>query len=248
MASSGGAGAASSSSSAGRPMTVLKGRALQERINVAKQNAYEGIVAPLQHLKFCILGLLCLQLIRVISWKVGAKPMLTLLPVHLLSAMSDFICLACAIPLVVSDVLGPCVRYACLGPTVTMVCAMLIVDTLSLVAYCFMAPPRPMPPGFVPLPDKLENLFGSWESILLGSVALEFALVTAAWRIYRELRLQGLYPPGSDALAKNKVVDHVSVMEVFCEAEDIALLSDCGARHCGTLAANSDETTELVTS
>jgi hypothetical protein len=118
----------------------------------------------------------------------------------------------------------------------TLVFAMCLVDICALAAYLIVATPRPVSPGslresrWVRFLDSLEANLGIWEFALLASVALQVALCISSWRIYRELRMAGLYPPGQD-VEKAKAKD-VSVLEVVCEAEDVALLSECRVGGC----------------
>jgi len=75
--------------------------------------------------------------------------------------------------------------------------------------------------------DALEACAGTWEFALIASVALQLALCASCWRVYRELRICGLYPPGKDPAEASTSIREVSMLEVLCEAEDVELLASC---------------------
>jgi hypothetical protein len=108
----------------------------------------------------------------------------------------------------------------------TLVFAMSLVDISALAAYLVVAMPRPLAPGAKTYVDVLEACIGVWEFALVASVALQISLCASCWRVYKELRTTGLYPPGTDPAAVGVAKD-ISVMEIMCEAEDVELLADC---------------------
>merc|ERR1711879_808231 len=102
----------------------------------------------------------------------------------------------------------------------------------ALIGYLVISPRRPKAKGVISPIERMSSIAGVWLSLILASGALQCALLAASWRIYRELRLAGLYPPGNQSIAKGLTVKHVSVLEVVCEGEDLATLkgySCCGA-------------------
>lgn len=57
------------------------------------------------------------------------------------------------------------------------------------------------------------------------------ALCSSSWRLYKELRLSGLYPPGTDPSTIGDT-RQVSVLELLCEAEDaeaVAAYAECSS-------------------
>jgi len=130
------------------------------------------------------------------------------------------------------------VQNGFLGPMLTLIFAMSLVDVSALTAYLVIATPRPLSPGAKSYVDVLEAIVGVWEFALVSSVALQVALCVSSWRVYRELRLTGLYPPGSDPAGD---IREVSVMEVMCEAEDVELLADCKCASVMSCAEDVDE-------
>merc|ERR1719291_434088 len=117
---------------------------------------------------------------------------------HFLTTTSDISCLLCATPLFATGTQGQCVQLGCLGPMLTLVFAMSLVDISALGAYLVIARPRPLSPGARSYVDALEACMGVWEFAIVASVFLQLVLCTSSWRIYRELRVNGVYPPGID--------------------------------------------------
>ncbi|CAE8673172.1 unnamed protein product, partial [Polarella glacialis] len=72
--------------------------------------------------------------------------------------------------------------------------------------------------------DVMEAVLGVWEWALLASVSLQLALCVSCWRVYRELRMAGLYAPDRPADVATRKTTEISVMEIMCEAEDIEYL------------------------
>merc|ERR1712048_597221 len=142
---------------------------------------------------------------------------------HLLSMVSDVASVMCALPLFTAGIQGKCVRNGFLGPMLTMVFAMSLVDDSALAAYLVYASPRPLSPGANSYMDVVEAVMGAWEFSIVSSVALQTTMLVSFWRVYRVLRLGGLYPPGTSG----DKIPEVSVLEVMCEAEDIALIRTC---------------------
>lgn len=201
-------------------------KALEGRLRVAQEKAAAESALPLVHGRCCLLGLTVLELIRAAAWWQGTIPGYSVFGMHFLTTTSDIACLLCAMPLFVTGTQGQCVQLGCLGPMLTLVFAMSLVDISALGAYLVVATPRPLAPGARSYVDALEACVGVWEFALVASVALQMALCASSWRVYRELRMTGLYPPGSDPAGVGKIRE-ISVMEVMCEAEDVELLADC---------------------
>mmetsp|Transcript_34955 Transcript_34955/g.78749 ORF Transcript_34955/g.78749 Transcript_34955/m.78749 type:complete len:316 (+) Transcript_34955:136-1083(+) len=202
-------------------------RALRERLRGAYEIAAEGSAAPMAHGRCCMAGLSLLELIRVTAWMQGTVPGYTVFGMHFLTTASDFACILCALPVFLCGIRGRCVQLGCLGPSLTLVFAMSLVDLSALGVYLLVATPRPLAPGSKTYFDVLEACVGVWEFALIASVALQVALCCSSWRIYRCLRRTGLYPPGAPAAEVGKAVEDISVLEVMCEAEDAKLISDC---------------------
>mmetsp|Transcript_30679 Transcript_30679/g.60211 ORF Transcript_30679/g.60211 Transcript_30679/m.60211 type:complete len:354 (+) Transcript_30679:63-1124(+) len=201
-------------------------KALEERLRVANDKAAREAALPLVHGRCCLMGLMVLELLRFAAWWQGTTPGYAVFGMHFLTTTSDVACILCAVPLFMTGTQGQCVQLGCLGPMLTLVFAMSLVDISALGAYLVVATPQPLPPGAKSYVDALEACVGVWEFALVASVSLQMALCASSWQVYRELRTTGLYPPGSDPAGVGKTKE-ISVMEVMCEAEDVELLADC---------------------
>eukprot|EP00449_Zooxanthella_nutricula_P057033 CAMPEP_0198583028 /NCGR_PEP_ID=MMETSP1462-20131121/126243_1 /TAXON_ID=1333877 /ORGANISM="Brandtodinium nutriculum, Strain RCC3387" /LENGTH=134 /DNA_ID=CAMNT_0044314439 /DNA_START=1 /DNA_END=402 /DNA_ORIENTATION=+ len=78
---------------------------------------------------------------------------------------------------------------------------------------------------------------GVWECILLASNMLEAALAVSSWRFYKAFREAGLYPPRTEG---ERITKEVAMLELVCEAEDVALLSE----HCSTCSSAAQHNVE----
>lgn len=201
-------------------------KVLEGRLRDAQAKAAKEVASPLTHGRCCLAGLIFVELIRTAAWWQGTIPGWSVFGMHFLTTSSDLACILCAVPLFSIGIRGQCVQLGCLGPMLTLVFAMCLVDLSALGAYLVVATPRPLSPGARSFLDALEAVIGVWEFALLASVAFQLALCSSSWRVYKELRVIGLYPPGSDPASVGEL-RHVSVLEVMCEAEDVELLADC---------------------
>ncbi|CAK0858717.1 unnamed protein product [Prorocentrum cordatum] len=194
---------------------------IREVQRAAAAQAFEFLV----HGRVSLVGLALLQVIRAFCWLKGNIPGATVLGMHFLTTISDVAVCFFAVPLFFYGTSGQCVQLGCLGPMLTLVFAMTLVDLSALVAYLVVATPRPLSPDSHSFVDVLEACIGIWEFVLVASVALQVSLCLSTWRVYRGLRKVGLYPPDSDPTKVGASRD-VSVLEVVCEAEDVELLSN----------------------
>jgi len=206
-------------------------KALEGRLRDAQARVTLEVAQPLAHGRCALVGLFCVELIRFAAWWQGIVPGWSVFGMHFLTTASDFSCLACAVPLFVVGVQGQCVTMGCLGPMLTLVFAMCLVDLSAFCAYMVVATPRPLSPGAQSMLDLCEAVIGVWEFALVASVALQISLCACSWRVYRELRTFGLYPPGSEPAGVGEK-RNVSMLEVMCEAEDVELLAECEMANC----------------
>lgn len=205
---------------------VLDQATCQRRVAAAHKRVATELAAPFAHGRCCIFGLAVLELIRVSAWLQGEIPGYSVFGMHFLTTITDLSCLLCTLPVFMLGAQGQCVQLGCLGPMLTLVFAMALVDMSALAAYLVVATPRPLAPGAKSFVDELEATLGVWEFALVASVALQAALLASSWRVYRQLRMAGLYPPGLDVSSLDKT-HTVSILEVMCEAEDLELLTEC---------------------
>lgn len=179
---------------------------------------------PLFHGRCALAGLLALTTLRAMAWVEGISPGHVLFGIHWLTSTADVACIACAAPFFFQGTRGQCVFLGCIGPMVTLIFSMCLADCGALVAYMAIATPRPLRVGGRSWVAVLEACIGTWEFVLFASVALQLSLCTSSWRIYRLLRMAGLYPPGRRPKGLGKILD-VSCLELVCEADDASRLS-----------------------
>eukprot|EP00929_Paragymnodinium_shiwhaense_P004708 TRINITY_DN10582_c0_g1_i1.p1 TRINITY_DN10582_c0_g1~~TRINITY_DN10582_c0_g1_i1.p1 ORF type:complete len:256 (+),score=43.11 TRINITY_DN10582_c0_g1_i1:173-940(+) len=203
------------------------GSTLEGRVRTALRHADVGASGPLTHGRCSMVGLVLLQSLRVVAVYTAMLPAPALVTTQILSCMADICAVCCTLPLFLWGIRSQCVRKACLGPMLTMVFAMMTLDASGLAAYLVLAPHRPEEPGSASVFMKLVAIIDVWELLFFASVSLEMALATACWRVYRELRVTGLYPPSLESLAKGEKVEYVSMLELVCEPDDIKAMSTC---------------------
>mmetsp|Transcript_22074 Transcript_22074/g.62703 ORF Transcript_22074/g.62703 Transcript_22074/m.62703 type:complete len:246 (-) Transcript_22074:129-866(-) len=203
-----------------------KRKLLEARVRGAQEKAEPQVLVPMWRGRCCLGGLLVLEMLRGTAWWQGIIPGYPVLGMHFLTTASDFACVLCALPFYLAGIAGTCVSNGCLGPMLTLVFAMALVDVSALCAFLVIATPRPLAPGARSVLDVLEAAIGAWEFMLVGSVAFQMALCHCSWRLYRDLRQAGLYPPGTDPGALDKIRP-VSCLEVVCDAEDVEYLKNC---------------------
>lgn len=211
-----------------QPQLSPRSAALSKRLGIAVEKAAAGSVWPLCHGRCCVMFMMVLCAIRLFAWHLGNVPGGTIWFVHIFSLLADLVTIIVTLPLLIcgtcGGVQGQCVKFGCVGPMMTMVVAMNLVDCCSLIAFFAYAAPRPLPAHGRSYVDVLELVHPVWELVLVASCALNFAVCVSCWRIYRELRAAGLYPPNSKGETPRETV---SPFEVLCEAEDVALLAEC---------------------
>lgn len=169
----------------------------------------------------CLVGLGIVQLTRIVAWCENLLPGRAVYGIHWLTTVSDAVSLLSTLPFFIQGTRGKCVMFGCVGPMVTLVFSMCLADAGALIAYLAIARPQPLSEDASSrsLYDVMQALIGAWEFLLFASVALQLTLCACCWRIYRELRVIGLYPPGGRPLANASKVE-VSYFEIVCEAED----------------------------
>lgn len=192
---------------------------LEKCYSTAHAIAASQAAQPLWHGRCCIVGLVILGIVRAAAWYEGVFPGSVLFGIHWLTSTSDLACLLCSVPFFCQGTKGKCVYLGCIGPMVTLVFSMCLADMGALLAYLAIARPQPLGAHSKSWVAVVQASVGTWEFILFASVSLQIALCLSSWRIYRQLRLTGLYPPGKKPLGLGKIID-VSVLELVCEADD----------------------------
>mmetsp|Transcript_64071 Transcript_64071/g.119085 ORF Transcript_64071/g.119085 Transcript_64071/m.119085 type:complete len:270 (-) Transcript_64071:55-864(-) len=206
----------------------------EQRLRHAEEKASDSTRGHVRHLSCGLVGLGLLMMLRSAAWTLGIQPSAPAFMMNVMSAGIDIFALVIGVPLACTGPFGCCMKKACLGPVLTLLFAISAVDICALCTFFAYVAPQPMPAGEHTVLQKLELMCTTWQSILVASVCLEIVVCTSAWRLYQDLRLVGLYPPHNVAFRKGKVPARVSPMEIFCESEDVALLSDAGGKCCST--------------
>jgi len=223
------------------PDRAARQRLLEKCLRKACKNAAEEAAEPLILGRIALAGLAFLALVRGVAWWDGNMPG-SVFGVHFLTTTTDAICVASMLPLYSTGTRGQCVQIGCVGPTLTLIFAMFIVDLGALCTFLVLATPKPLLQGSRSFVDVAEAIIGAWDFMLFASVSLQVALCASSWRIYKTLRMNGLYPPGSSPPGVG-TIEEVSFLELICEAEDAELLKDC---NCRKVAAESDASVDRV--
>jgi len=211
----------------GTPNPSLRRRAQEGRIRVAKRQAAQESQAPIVHARGCVVALSVLLALRLLD---ACRAGLPWYPMRgMLSAASDIVCICCSMPLLAGGTEGYCVEGGFLGPALTLVFAMSCTDGILLCAFIVLGFPGKLLENGTLRFQVLEASFGVWDILLFASAPLQLALVASLWRVYRELRKAGVYPPGSDPLVEVQKRD-ISMLEVMCEVEDAEAIENCTPR------------------
>jgi len=213
----------------GVPNPSRRRRAQEGRIRVAKRQAAQESRAPIVHVRGCVVALSVLLVLRLLETCRAGLPGYPMRGMHLLSTASDIACICCSMPLLAGGTEGYCVEGGFLGPALTLVFAMSCTDGILLCAFIVLGFPRKLLENGTLRFQVLEASFGVWDILLFASAPLQLALVASLWRVYRELRKAGVYPPGSDPLVEVQKRD-ISMLEVMCEVEDAEAIENCTPR------------------
>lgn len=217
------------------PRNQLARRGVQNRIRVAVGKVADETRKQVQLGRLTLLGLLLLQTTRVGDFLVGGGCSADggpLFAIQFLCVSSDMGCLLLMSPLFLQRVGGHSPMFEYIGPMLTGLAALTIVDTAAFLTFMVLGLRMPVSPGslrssqLARVTDAIFANLGVWELTLICSVCLQVALCACSWRIYVAVREAGLYPPGDPARELSKV----SVLEVFCdEPEGAPLCEFCGA-------------------
>lgn len=203
----------------------------QLRFDAATKKALRVSEMPLAGVRWSVFGLVILWGLRLVAWHLGSVPRISARITAELSGIADLILVVATLPLAVSGVQGACVTCKCLGSVMTMVTAMMVLDSGAALGFLVTndASGRARAFGANSLADRLEAVLGVWECVLLSSVALELSLFLSLWRLYRELRFAGYYPPQNQSLVKGGAPTNVSHLEICCEEGDVHDIQCCHA-------------------
>lgn len=205
--------------------TSVERAARQALLEKAHEKAAVDSAKPLCHGRVALFGLMLVAVVRALAWWDGNIPGGSVWGIHFLTTASDAVSMVFALPFFCTGTAGQCVQLGFVGPLMTLIFAMTVVDASALFSFLLVATPRPLPPGVRSLVDLAEACIGIWDIALFASVSLQIALLTSSWRVYKELRMQGLYPPGTLPAGMGKI-EPVSILEVCCEIDDVKFLNE----------------------
>lgn len=174
--------------------------------------------------RFCFAGLVMLLSIRCSAWFLGSGPDPSVLYVHTLCSYSDLLSTCFSVPYITIDKEGWLVRRGFLGMLMSVIVSMVFLDIGTLVLSLLTIMPRPSPRNMAYF-EVAQQKFGAWEGMAVASVALQFTLLVCAFRIYKEFRTAGAYPPSALPPSDGAVRITVSPLEIVCEPETVELLS-----------------------
>lgn len=197
---------------------------------------------PLQHARFCVVGLVAVSSLRGCAVNVYNMPSGLHWTAHMLSVAADAISIVGASPVFTLTTLSAIVEHRCLGSLLTLLLTAALCDLGAAIIFfstaggsfwILMGPATAADEG---APSSVAFI-GVWECILTSSNVLQAALCVSAWRFYSAFREAGIYPPDAEGVRVHK---EVSPLELICEAEDVALLSDhCASCHSTTCEEHS---------
>jgi len=204
-----------------RPDRLFRRQLLQTCYQRAFGNVLAESLRPLWQGRVALLGLVLVQGMRGAAWLDGEMPGASVNGLHALTIVADVIALCVAVPLFFCQTLQGCVRGGRAGLVLTLVFALTCVELGALLSYCFVGAPRPFSPGRKTVLKVAEAYLTLWECTLTASAALQVCLLVCCWRIYKELRKNGLYPIGTAPAGFGQDIEEVSVFEMLCEVEDV---------------------------
>jgi len=204
-----------------RPDRLFRRQLLQTCYHTAFRNVLAESLRPLWQGRLALVGLLLVQGLRAAAWLDGELPGAAVNGLHALTIVADVIALGVAAPLFFCQTLQGCVRGGRAGLVLTLIFALTCVELGALFSYCFVGAPRPFSPGRKTVLVVAEAYLTLWECTLAASTALQVCLLISCWRIYRELRRNGLYPLGTPPAGFGQDIQEVSVFEMLCEVEDV---------------------------
>lgn len=216
--------------------TVHRRRMEVPMVRSPEQQAMMGATTAICHGRRCLEGLVLVNILRIVAYCAGNSAFTTILVLHGLCFIADSVSFFAAIPLFTPIIVGACVQRACVGPMMTLVLTMCLIETGALIMVICTSSQRPARQSASGI-EVAEAAFDVWALALVTSVCLQSALCASAFRVYRELRIEGAYPPHSRGRCRQPV--QVEALEIICEAEDVALLSSYEKDVCTSLDRGS---------
>eukprot|EP00927_Polykrikos_kofoidii_P063127 TRINITY_DN5795_c0_g1_i1.p1 TRINITY_DN5795_c0_g1~~TRINITY_DN5795_c0_g1_i1.p1 ORF type:complete len:243 (-),score=33.77 TRINITY_DN5795_c0_g1_i1:70-798(-) len=218
---------------------------LRRRFEIVEAQVHKDVEEWMWHGWFSIGGLVLTITVQIAAWNQRMFPAVATSKLHLVASVSS----------IFSIVAGTCffshrarlwlLRSGYLPLAQSTVFAILLMNLLLfLMLLLWLTPPRHLAPSWVPLIERMQFQANVWEASLLAEVGFGVVMVCAVFRIYRELRIAGLYPMNSRLIQKGKRLEGISPMEIVCEESELAQLQSMGL--CGAEVLPTETEQELL--
>lgn len=213
---------------------------LQGRYEIVEAQVRKDVAESMEHGRVCLVGFALLEAVRLIAWLQDMRPIPATWGIHFILLLVDVSSGSCGGTFLFHGVRDRVTKKHLLSTMMSIVSLGAFMSIFGLVALLVATPPRPLAPDWVPLLERMQFAANVWEAACLASTALNLALLVTTFRIFRELRIAGLHPPGSKLIAEGKRLTGVSPLEMALEPEDMALLGST----CGCAGLGKDELTQ----
>eukprot|EP00927_Polykrikos_kofoidii_P066985 TRINITY_DN62533_c0_g1_i1.p1 TRINITY_DN62533_c0_g1~~TRINITY_DN62533_c0_g1_i1.p1 ORF type:complete len:251 (+),score=32.04 TRINITY_DN62533_c0_g1_i1:94-846(+) len=223
--------------------SLARGAELRRRRTILQEQVEKSVAESVDYGKMCIAGFVALWLVRLGSIIQRILPNPATLPLHWANLISDLVSLLASTAFIFVGPRRKLTEQNWLSVLLTCVVAAFVMNLLSTGYLYYVTIFQPKPPAWAPLWDRMVLVASIWDASALASVGFSFTSVVTSFRIYRELRIVGLYPSMSNLIARGKKLTHVSALEVVCEESDLALLKSCG---CSNVGQTQEEDQELI--
>lgn len=224
-----------------RDMLVSR-EAQQSSYQQACRIAISASLRPVSQGRLTLVSFFAVQLLRVCAWLDGESLGTAVYGLHFLVAASDVSAFMGTAPVFFFHGVIGCTEGRRAGLMLTLVFALSCVVVGAVIVYCFVCPIKPFSPGQRSLLKIAEAYLDLWECTMIASAALHVSLLTCCWRVYKELRMNGLYP----ATPPGARIQEVSVFEVLCEVEDLDDIKRGKCACCANPGGDSDSGSPLV--
>lgn len=209
-----------------RPDRLERRQHLQGCYHQAYLNAKGATEKSIRQGRGASLGLLAIQGLRLVAWlhdedPVGNIAMSGLFTLHCVTVASDLLVITLTAPLFFFQSLAATIKGGRSGLLLTMVFTLSSIHVGIVVLYCFVMSPKPYNQGRRTAFRVAESHLDIWACMLLASVSLNIGLLSCFWRIYKQLRVNGLYPTDSPPIGFGLKIEEISFWELLCEIADI---------------------------
>eukprot|EP00927_Polykrikos_kofoidii_P063128 TRINITY_DN5795_c0_g1_i3.p1 TRINITY_DN5795_c0_g1~~TRINITY_DN5795_c0_g1_i3.p1 ORF type:complete len:262 (-),score=36.07 TRINITY_DN5795_c0_g1_i3:69-797(-) len=218
---------------------------LRRRFEIVEAQVHKDVEEWMWHGWFSIVGLVLTFSVQIAAWKQRMFPAEATTTLHLMASVCSIIGIVASIFFFSHRARRWLIRSGHLPLAQSIVCLTAMLNlALFLMLLLWLTPPRHLAPSWVPLIERMQFQANVWEASLLAEVAFGVVVVCTVFRIYRELRIAGLYPMNSRLIQKGKRLEDVSPMEMVCEESELAHLQSMGL--CGAEVLPTETEQELL--